>query len=137
MAPPEDTSNEVAPAEDTPPEDTPLGESSDDLDTVDPEWLRAQVAMLKKVVLILLVICLVTSVCVNVYVVGANASIRFGMRDYAALTDRTRANDLFIKRLIMDLQFLSKDNDGVRTLLVKYNLAAPAPDALSPAGPIQ
>ena len=137
MAPPEDTSNEVAPAEDTPPTDTPLEDPSDELDTIDPEWLRAQVATLKKVALLLLVMCLITSVCVNVYVVTANASIRYAMKDYAALGERVRANDRFINRLVMDLRFLGKDHKPAHDLLIKYNLAAPPQGSQPTMGPTQ
>lgn len=94
---------------------------------IDPEWLRAQIANLKKIGLLLLVVCLVLSVCLNVYVICANASIRYAMKDYLTLADNSRTNDMFVKRLLMDLQALSEDHEAVRGLLVKYGMAAPSP----------
>jgi len=102
---------------------------------IDPEWVETQIANLKKIGLLLIVLCLVLSVCFNVYVVCANASIRHVMKDYSSLADRARANDMFVKRLVMDMRSLAEDHEAVRGLLVKYGMAAPSPDQQPPWGP--
>ena len=86
----------------------------------------------------LLLACLVVSICLNVYVVCANVYLKKRVVDYQELRSQLMQKDMFVSRLMRDLQFLGQTNGGLRPLLIKYRIGGPiAMQGGTPAGPGQ
>jgi len=109
-----------------------------------------QFLMVMKVLTVLVLACLVVSVCFNVYLVYENSVIKTDLANYAKLRQEIvmyMQMKQMTQRLVADMLYLAKDDPKTRGLLQKYwrpitryNLDAatgssPAPSA--PPGPAQ
>ncbi len=87
--------------------------------------LRVEVQSLRKMMAIVVVICLVISACFNVYVVRVNLALR----ERVAKLDKARTGYVkmhqFLQRLVRDLRVLSKGDSAVADLLLKYESGFP------------
>ena len=102
------------------------------------EPLDAQMRQFRALAALLLLACLVVSICLNVYVVCANVYLKKRVVDYQELRNQAMQKDMFMSRLMRDLQFLGQTNEGLRPLLIKYRIGAPtAMQSETPAGAAQ
>lgn len=107
--------------------------SNEEIQPIDAEWVNAQLGMLKKIIFLLALAALLVSAALNLYVVFENSSLKNAMVDYRQVRDQVRNNDIFMRSLIRDLQFLGQKDEEVQKLLTKYSVGGtPASSATQP-----
>ncbi len=91
------------------------------LSKIDP----GQMSVMWKVLGMLVLLCLVVSVCFNVYLVFENSVLKLSLDKYVEL----RRDIIFYKnmqqlsqRLVSDMKAMAKDNQSMRDLYIKYKL---------------
>ena len=89
------------------------------------ESLRSQVEFLKRAVILLLIACLGVSVCLNVYIVGINSSLRGNIAGIEERLARQAELERFVDRIVMDLRQISRTDKAVQALLKKHGVPLP------------
>jgi len=88
----------------------------------DAEKLAVQVGHLKKAVVLLMGLCLVTSLSLNIYLQAAYRATTTAVDLYRRQADDQGELWRLYKRLIIDLRSLSRTDQAVKDLLVKYRI---------------
>jgi len=107
-------------------EEPQANDSAGETPVVEQGEVLAQIGLLKRLVMLLAVACLALSVCLNFYLVHAHIQNTDAVKTLQGrIIDQSQMQQ-FMKRLVMDLQALSRQDKNVQALLVKHGLIRPS-----------
>ena len=85
-----------------------------------PQGLEAQVVLLRRAVVFLVVACLATSVCFNVYLVRENGAVKDKFLSYQRRLQGLREMHQVTARIVADLQHVAKDTPPAQRILARH-----------------